>query len=129
MNAARKRPYGILVSRTSLFEFVVEAKSAEDACKTLQRDLRSGKRTEADGIEAVEAAWANAGDKEDAWYVMPVTVEPGETHTLITGWNGKTLFSTGLAPVRRQARDNKAISKNPGGKTIDTVANRVRADD
>src|ERR1700722_3923217 len=100
MDAVRKRPYGILVSRAALFEFVVEAKSAEEACKILQRDLRSGKRTEADGVEAVEAAWANPGDKGDAWWVMPASVEPGETYTLIMGWNGKSIFSTGLRPVR-----------------------------
>jgi len=112
MNAARKRPYGILVARASLFEFVVEAKNAEDACKILQRDLRSGKRTEADGVEAVEAAWANPAEKQDAWWVMPATVEPGETHTLIMGWNGKSLFSTGLRPARFQAEDAKTTAES-----------------
>lgn len=112
MTTAPKRPYGILVSRAALYEFTVEAKSAEDACKILQRELRSGKRTEADGVEAVEAAWANPGDKEDAWYVMPVTTEPEEKQRLIMGWNGKSIFSTGLPPVRSEVHDAKTAKES-----------------
>jgi hypothetical protein len=71
----------------------------EEACKILQRQLRSGKRTEADSAAAMAPMWANPADKGDGWVVIPTGFKPGEKNVPILCWNGKSIIGSGLPPV------------------------------
>ena len=100
MQKPQKQTYQILVNRYALFEFAVDANSHEEACKILQRELRSGELKKAKGgTEPVEAFWADPTDKGDAWAVMCATPEPVEAYTHIMLWNGAEVVESGFQPV------------------------------
>jgi len=96
----QKKSYQILVPRHGLFEFAVDAESPEDACKILQKELKTGKLNQAKGgSEPVEAFWGNPNDAGDAWMVLASRPEEDEVHSPLLSWDGVKIVDSGLPPV------------------------------
>jgi hypothetical protein len=98
--ATPKKTYNILVSRHALFEFAVDAKSPEEACKILGRELRSGEMKRArGGQQPAQQYWANPADEGDAWAIMCSSDQPGKANPPIMAWNGAKIVESGMFPA------------------------------
>ena len=89
---AVKTRYAVMIPRHQVFCFEVEAKSAEDACKTLWRKLRlDNDPVPPADAKAITSYWGDPKENTDGWLV---TSDPkGE---IIQGWNGKELVRAKL---------------------------------
>lgn len=90
--AKQKHKYQILVNSYQVYQFDVEAESAEKACSTLQRKLR------ADGIlmqevpqKPVFSAWTIPSEPQEKWAVMRTTPLEGKNSLLLCQWDGTKL--------------------------------------
>jgi hypothetical protein len=92
-----KKTYQILVSRHALFEFAVDAKSPEEACKILGRELRSGELKRArGGRHPAQESWANPADEGDAWAVMCSSDQAEKANPPIMAWNRAKIVQSGM---------------------------------
>lgn len=106
-----KSTYRILVDRSALFEFEVRAKSAAEACKTMQRKLLSGEITETNAVKQLGPDWADPTKEGDVWLVQNMTPDPVEAYDYIMAWNGKEIIDSGMQPVLRDARHGTAETR------------------
>jgi hypothetical protein len=97
MTTPTKKTYGILISRHAMYEFAVDAKSPEEACKILGRELRSGEMKRVRGGEQpIETSWADPADEGCAWAVMCTSDQPGKSYAPIMAWNGTKIVASGM---------------------------------
>lgn len=93
-----KNRYAIMASRTQVFCYEIEAKSAEEASKALWRKLRLNDDPSLPTDAAlVISAW-NEPEKHDEWIIaggeLPEVTEKSKT---APAWNGKEIVSIKLA--------------------------------
>ena len=100
MAKAPKKSFVILVNRYALHEFRVDAHSADEACKILQRQLRPHTLNNSDGGSvAAGPFWANPKDKGDEWGVFCATHALSETHADVLAWDGRKVVPSPIPPL------------------------------
>ena len=92
-----KKSYQILVSRHAMFEFAVDAKTPEEACKILGRELRSGELKRArGGQQPAMESWADPSDAGGAWAIMCSSDQPEKAQPAIMAWNGSEIVRSDI---------------------------------
>ncbi len=109
MAALRKSTYKILLVQHIEYDIHVSAKSHEDACKILQRELRTRNFRQAQLGDVIDAHWSEPSKQGEAWLVMRAR-EGEHDHPPIMIWDGKEISDSGL-PV-----PPKPVAPNAGKK-------------
>lgn len=123
--ATPKQKYQLLVSRSQTFQFEVDAKSPEEACKLLQKQLSAEdihyyehKR------EPVFSSWNVPSEPREEWAIMNTIQTKNSDSLQVQAWNGKQFLPIGDAepgdsieqafrkifdPKRRKANKKKTV--------------------
>ena len=93
-----KKCYAVIIPRTQVCCFKIEAKSAEDACKALWRKLRSDNDpTLPEDAVLATSTWDEA-EPQNKWIVAGGELpEVTETSKTTAAWNGKEIVRMKLA--------------------------------
>ena len=110
MTASRRIKYRILLAQHIQCDFHVSAKSFEDACKILQRELRTDNFRHARFSAVIDAHWSEPSKHGEAWLVMRDN-EGWHDLSPIMIWDGKEVSDSGLPvppmPVAPEAGKKK----------------------
>src|SRR5580658_7266076 len=105
MAASRKSKYRILLVQHITCDFHVSAKSCEDACRILQRELRTRNFRQAKFCDVIDAHWSEPSKQSQAWLVMRAN-DSGLDRSPIMIWDGKELSDSGLPLPPRPVAPN-----------------------
>ena len=95
---AKKTRYEVLITRTQIYRFDVEAKSPEAACAALWRRLRFDNNPAAPSdAHLAGSVWSDPRERGDAWLIAGATLAPDPTGKTCYGWDGKKIVTTRLA--------------------------------
>jgi hypothetical protein len=93
-----KNRYAVMIPRTQVYCFEVEAKSAEDACKALWRKLRLDNSPTPPADAALVTSTWNEAQKHDEWIIAGGALpEVTETSKSASAWNGEEIVRIKLA--------------------------------
>ncbi len=111
MAESRKSRYRILLTQLIECDFDVTASSCADACKILQRELRTRKFRQAKFRDVIDAHWAEPSKQGQAWLVMCAN-DGGPNRSPIMIWDGKEVSDSGLPLPPRPVAPNAGKKKN-----------------
>lgn len=122
--AQPKQKYQFLITRHQTYQFEMEAKTAEDACKVLQRKLRiDHPEASAHDGKPVFSYWSDPNEPREEWAVMRTAPVENADFLLVQEWNGKQFVTIGEAELGdsienafRKIVDPRLDSKKPKKK-------------
>jgi len=107
MATSRKRNYRILLNQNTACDFHVTANSYEEACRILERELRTHMFRRAMLGNVVDTHWSDPTKDGEAWLITCATGNRKDSPPPIKIWDGKKIADTGLAPLLSTAKPRK----------------------
>lgn len=120
-----KQKYQFLVTRHQTYQFEIEAKTAEDACKLLQRKLQvDTQEKDVPDSQLVFSSWNDPAEPREEWAVMRTTPAEHCDFLLVQAWNGKRFSAVGEAEIGdsietalRKILNPRTVAKKPKKKS------------